>query len=83
MIGFDQHQSFPENLAQVPAVDFVDEEEVRLLGARYRTAAERRKNAVAPDEPVCVGLETPDEVFVRVALVELHGSDPRVVLFAR
>src|SRR5262249_51446053 len=81
LVRLDEHQGLAENLAEVPAVDFVDEEDERMPQVEAGAATEVIEHAVAALEAAISGAIALDEVLVRVGLVELHHFNPGSVLY--
>jgi len=80
LVGLDQHHQLAEHLAQVAAVDLVDDEDVAVVGVGFRLPAEAVEHAVLELEPAALPRSpTLDEVLVGVRLMELHHLHACVV----
>ena len=79
LIVFDEHEQLAENLGKIAAVDLVNDEEVVVLLIVGGLFTERVEGALDQLESHAGRTVALDEVFVGVALVELHQLDTRNV----
>src|SRR5262249_48284373 len=84
LIAFNQHHEFAKDLAQVAAVDLVDDEDVGSAEVGAGTVAEVKKEAVPTMKATFfAGAVALDEVLVGIRLMELHHRDTGAVLLAQ
>ena len=83
-IGFDQHQQLAEDLAEIAAVDLVDDEDILPVRVLDGSLTECIEDAILQAEaagPAFEGAITAHKVIVGIGLVELDHLDPPVVHF--
>jgi len=77
-----QHQEFPEDLAKVATIDFVNDENERAVRVIFGTLAELKEDSVLQAEGPAFKWTVPtDEILVGVRLMKLNKLDASGIAF--
>jgi hypothetical protein len=75
----DQHHELAEDLAEIPAVNLIDDKDERARAAQSSAVAKLLEYAIAARKPFFVRTVSLNEVLVRIGLVELHRAETALI----